>query len=616
MRKYSDDKYTREGDENSQVRNIINQLNVDNASRERSREVVTRPDGTKVVRVTKKRRVLVSEKEKNRRSRKNFLITLLTVFVLACGFAAYVVYRAAVMCSADYLAEKQQDICKAWGATSVVMQGTTMEGTTLKVATLVAEFPDSSNIERIELKGITAPLSIKSFVSGIFSSEDVNIQVADIRLRSDVKALNIPQWQGEGEIWKFSGVHCSKLSCSIGSPESSPVLIREAEAHIYPVPGDENAHKISLRNGKFRMKRFEKNPMADNAELKLIEASFDVYPDEVKWVRIACQHSKRVVQGAENSAVQESVIADGVAYRAEALSVSNLVFTAEFKNGDSIYGPYKVEAQSIPLSFFTGALFERVLTANVYTGQADTQPLTCVFGAASPFSGNVGLRHVEFACAALPALPAVIAHHMQYANGYKKDTVLITNGRAVIHATENDMTLEIPHGAMIENGDLSIGLCGKLAVALPGGYNRDLPDTLLGEIEYSLPRTLVDWEYLAEDGSRVIDPIFSEDERASGCCKVVTQVTGTPNRTTDNLASLVAQTQEIRASYKRNPVPVDFDAVSEKIDVLAPAVQSSDNVFDILDAPIKSAPGNAPSSSAQDPFKLPDTVPADPSINL
>ena len=187
MRKHSDDKYTREGDENSQVRNIINQLNEDTPSRERRREVVTRPDGTKVVRVTKKRRVMVSEKEKNRRSRKQFMLTLLTVFLLACGFVAYVVYRAAVMCSADYLAQKQEDICRAWGATSVVMQGTTLEGTTLKVASLVAEFPEASNIERVELKGITAPLSLKSFVSGVFSSEDVNIQMANIRLRREVK---------------------------------------------------------------------------------------------------------------------------------------------------------------------------------------------------------------------------------------------------------------------------------------------------------------------------------------------------------------------------------------------------------------------------------------------
>ncbi len=614
MRKQSDDKYTREEDENSQVRNIINQLNEDSPSRERRREVLTRPDGTRVVRVTKKRRVMVSEKEKNRRSRKQFMLTLLTVFILACAFVAYVVYRAAVMCSADYLARKQEDICRAWGATSVVMHGTTLEGTTLKVASLVAEFPESSNIERVELKGITAPLSLKSFVSGLFSSEDVNIQIADIRLRREVKELNIPQWQGEELIWKFSGVHCSKLSCSIGSAETSPVLISDAEAHIYSVPGDSNSHKVSLRNGKFRMKRFEKNPLADNAELKLIEASFEVYPDAVKWVRIACQHSQRTVQGTEGAAMPESVLVDGVAYRAEALSVANLVFTTELQNGDNIYGPYKVEAQSIPLSFFTGALFERVLTARVYTQPTATQALTCEFGAASPFSGKVGLRHIEFACAALPALPSVIAHHVQYANGYKKDNVLISHGEAIIQGSPDSMVLEIPHGSVTENGELGLGICGRLEVALPTGYNKDLPDTLRGNIEYSLPRTVVDWEYAAEEGTRVIDPIFTEDELALGCCKVNTRVAGTPYRTTDNFAQLVEDTQHIRSAYKKNPVPVDYDSVSETIDILTPEKPAGSTSFNGFDTVVKPAANS--DSSAHDSFKLPETVPADPSINL
>ena len=70
MRNTNEDKYTREGDDNSQVRNIINQLNNDKPSREKSREVVVRADGTKVIRVTKKRKVMVSNDEKHRRSRK------------------------------------------------------------------------------------------------------------------------------------------------------------------------------------------------------------------------------------------------------------------------------------------------------------------------------------------------------------------------------------------------------------------------------------------------------------------------------------------------------------------------------------------------------------------
>ena len=58
MGKIEDDKYQDREEKNSQVRNIINQLNADKPAQEKSREVVTRADGSKVVRVTKRRKVL------------------------------------------------------------------------------------------------------------------------------------------------------------------------------------------------------------------------------------------------------------------------------------------------------------------------------------------------------------------------------------------------------------------------------------------------------------------------------------------------------------------------------------------------------------------------------
>ncbi len=45
----------------SGVRSIIRQLNEDTPAQEKSREVVVRPDGTKMVRVTKKRKTMVTK---------------------------------------------------------------------------------------------------------------------------------------------------------------------------------------------------------------------------------------------------------------------------------------------------------------------------------------------------------------------------------------------------------------------------------------------------------------------------------------------------------------------------------------------------------------------------
>ena len=73
MGKIENEKYTSEDDRNSQVRSIINQLNADRPSSEKSREVVLRADGTKAVRVVKKRKVMVTNEDKARRARKKFV---------------------------------------------------------------------------------------------------------------------------------------------------------------------------------------------------------------------------------------------------------------------------------------------------------------------------------------------------------------------------------------------------------------------------------------------------------------------------------------------------------------------------------------------------------------
>ena len=76
MGKLENEKYTSDADRVSQVRNIINQLNSERPSREKSREVVVRADGTKCVRVVKKRRVVKSQEDQNKRARRSFVFAL------------------------------------------------------------------------------------------------------------------------------------------------------------------------------------------------------------------------------------------------------------------------------------------------------------------------------------------------------------------------------------------------------------------------------------------------------------------------------------------------------------------------------------------------------------
>ena len=128
MGKIEDDKYQDREEKNSQVRNIINQLNADKPAQEKSREVVTRADGTKVVRVTKKRKVVVSKEEKNRRSRKGFVYSILvSVLVLACLVGIFA-FRVSMMSGESYFNEASQKLQQAYGAKSVRLVGTLVSG--------------------------------------------------------------------------------------------------------------------------------------------------------------------------------------------------------------------------------------------------------------------------------------------------------------------------------------------------------------------------------------------------------------------------------------------------------------------------------------------------------
>ena len=90
---HKDDKYGEEEENLTQVRSIIKHLNEEKPAQERAREVVVRADGSKVVRVTKKRRVMMSSADVRRRNRKHILYLLAGCLVLLMAGGAYLLFR-------------------------------------------------------------------------------------------------------------------------------------------------------------------------------------------------------------------------------------------------------------------------------------------------------------------------------------------------------------------------------------------------------------------------------------------------------------------------------------------------------------------------------------------
>ena len=161
-------KYAADEEDLTQVRSIIKQLNDDKPATEKHREVVVRADGTKVVRVTKKRRVMMTAADHRRKNRKHVLLVVLSFFVVAALATGVLFFRMAGMTGSGYVAACQSELQQRWGASSLQLEGPGVEGTTLSLNSLVAEFPEESMLQRVELNGVEVKLDMMSFFTKVF----------------------------------------------------------------------------------------------------------------------------------------------------------------------------------------------------------------------------------------------------------------------------------------------------------------------------------------------------------------------------------------------------------------------------------------------------------------
>ncbi|MBQ1960342.1 MAG: hypothetical protein II349_02330, partial [Akkermansia sp.] len=245
------DKYTMDGDDESQVRNIIRRLNEDRPAQEKSREVVVRADGTKAIRVTKKRKMMMTNEERNRRSRRAFVMILLVFVLVGAAFVSFFMYRMTSMTGAGYISSQEAALAQAWGARQVRCAGASIDGMELSIASVVAEFPEDSFMQRVELSDIKASLSASTFLSGKIKADELTVRRANVQLSPKVRQLDMPRQNG-ADLWQIKRVECADLNVSFGGQETdSPVALRQASAYMYGAPG---ARVVMLNGGLLMMR--------------------------------------------------------------------------------------------------------------------------------------------------------------------------------------------------------------------------------------------------------------------------------------------------------------------------------------------------------------------------
>ncbi len=103
-----DERYRSGEQTRSQVRKIIDRINDEKPSKESSRKVVTRADGRKVVRVVRKRRVSVSDKERKSKARRSVIIFVASIFSVILAFVGLFFIQLVLLSGDAYFKKNQQ----------------------------------------------------------------------------------------------------------------------------------------------------------------------------------------------------------------------------------------------------------------------------------------------------------------------------------------------------------------------------------------------------------------------------------------------------------------------------------------------------------------------------
>lgn len=517
-----DDKYLDGDEQKTQVRSIINQLNEDRPSKEKSREVVVREDGTKVIRVTKKRRVLVSEREKNRHSRRTMVMGILVVLLALLGMAAFFGLRMSVMSGETYLADSVAALKEAWGAKDIRVSGKGVDGSRFHLNSLVAEFPEGNLIQRVELTNIEADMDSLSFFAKKLIADKLSIARAEIQLNKDVEKLELQQFRGEA-LWSLRRVECADFAVRVGdSAQESALSLLGGQAYLYhPRNDDDNDCVLSLDGGTLQLGAWK--------TIYLKEGKLNISDSAVEELKL---------HGSVNRPTES-----------EESSRSELTIFGRLKAGDSLRGPLSFHSDNMELADFTNGRFEYFFTARTQSVPLNKVRATITLPQANgmpEFNGEMALKSI-----CLSGMPAqtLITDHITPAKRRLYLPPRISRGFAVLSHEGDSVSVELPEGGAVER-DLLI-MKGKMTI--------NAANELSGAMSYALPVLLTRVEY--PDG--ISDPIFRENGEQAW---LATTLSGLANAPTDNAGEVDREAEEAR-SKRPARIPfsqIDLDRMAEE----------------------------------------------------
>ena len=523
MGKLENDKYTSDADRVSQVRNIINQLNTDRPSHEKSREVVVRPDGTKCVRVVKKRRVMKSREEQSKRARRNFVLGLLGFVLLALCLAGAFMYRVSQFSTDEFYRKLEQEITRAFAAQQVQLVGARLNGYELSVDNVLVDMPEDSMVRHVEMSGVKGNLGTTSFFSGVLKIAELKVARVTVQLSADAQTLEIPTWNGE-QLWDIARVECADFSCCVGEEGIGPLAIKNTKAYMYSPGRASDARVLVMRGGAVKIKGWR--PM------EILESKMQISPVAV-----------------ENMRMRFTVETNRAANRQPG---SYIELSGHVLKGQPLTTPLQVASSNMNFADFTDGRFAGILSAktDVYPKSDDVSRanVTLPFGGDRPvFSGVFCLKDIKVT--AMPALIAML-EHIEPAKRKIYSPLKIEQGRVNLEHKDGSMSLRFESDTFRQLDVISMS--GNICV------NSD--NEISGNLDYGIPGMLTRVEYA--DGEA--DPLFRDE---GALAWVSTKLSGNSGSPTDNIEELEKAADEQRRDRpQRTPFDsIDVEAISEQV---------------------------------------------------
>ena len=508
-------------DANTQSSSIIRQLQENKPGIEKSREVVIDQNGQKVIRVTKKRRVAMTAEEQQHKKRRNLkkfsILSVLSFIILLAACFLFFMVRASSMSSPSYAAAKQTELSQAWGA-DVKIEGLSIENFQLRITSLTATFPENSNIEKVELRGIRGGIGLRSYINGVLAGDILTVDYAKITLRDNAATIRIPRFSGE-RMWEFNRVSCKEFIVGF-SGNNAPFTIKTS-AYMYETASGNHTLYIG-----------------QNSEL----------PSELllRGWKTPITALKGSVQVSQTGLSHISISGD-IGLNA------TIDLSGNAMEGTSPQGDLNIESSGIALSLLTNKNISGFLDAQTRKDPVSANKNNVKAQFKLPYgslqqpeiNGELTLQNIRIS--KLPAFAYLI-------NSLPKDKV--DKYIAPVFSRGNITLAHQPDGGL----KIDLANLNEFTVfEAKGSIVIGADNTLGGNLSLGVPTRITSQKYT----DQIPDPIFDDDHRTSW---LNITLKGTVDAPGDNADELEAKAVELRKMRETNEAPIAPTPVKSPVD--------------------------------------------------